>query len=173
MILMPYVSALYFRLSAREVPNMASSVNPMSRVLDLARLAAAAGEVPVGALVFDPLTDEIIAEAHNAPIEGHDPTAHAEILALRRAGQRRGNYRLNGLHLYVSLEPCAMCAGAISLARISKLIFAACDPKGGAVLHGPRFFDQPTCHWKPEIEQDAAAGEISSEMLRDFFKGRR
>ncbi len=145
----------------------------MSRVLELARLAADAGEVPVGALVFDPVTQEIVAEAHNAPIAGHDPTAHAEILAMRRAGLARDNYRLNGLHLYVSLEPCAMCAGAISLARISKLIFAACDPKGGAVLHGPRFFEQLTCHWRPEVEQDTVAGEIASELLRDFFKARR
>lgn len=148
-------------------------VNPMSRVLELARQASQAGEVPVGALVFDPLTGEIIAEGHNAPVAGHDPTAHAEIMVLRRAGAVRENYRLTGLHLYVSLEPCAMCAGATSLARISKLIFAACDPKGGAVIHGPRFFEQPTCHWRPEIEQDVAAGEIASELLRDFFKARR
>src|SRR3990167_768805 len=110
---------------------------PMSRALELARLAAAAGEVPVGAVIVDPATGEIVGEGANAPVMAHDPTAHAEIIALRSAAAKLGNYRLTGLTLYVTLEPCAMCAGAISLARIGKLIFAASDPKGGAILHGP------------------------------------
>ena len=100
----------------------------MTRALELARQAAEAGEVPVGAVVVDPETGAIVGEGANCPIAGHDPTAHAEIIALRAAAAARGNYRLTGLHLYVTLEPCAMCAGAISFARIGKLVFAACDP---------------------------------------------
>jgi tRNA(adenine34) deaminase len=147
--------------------------DPMDRALQLARAAAAAGEVPVGAVIIDPETGEIVAEGANAPISGHDPTAHAEIIALRMAAAARGNYRLTGLTMYVTLEPCAMCAGAISLARIGKLVFGACDPKGGAVIHGARFFEQPTCHWRPEVEQDEARGEAASQLLKDFFKARR
>jgi tRNA(adenine34) deaminase len=152
---------------------MTITLSPMARALELAGLAAAAGEVPVGAVVVAPATGEIIAEGANQPIAAHDPTAHAEIVALRAAAARRGNYRLTDLHLYVTLEPCAMCAGAISLARIGKLVFAACDPKGGAVIHGARYFEQPTCHWRPEVEQDEAAGEAASALLRDFFRARR
>lgn len=152
---------------------MTITLSPMARALELAGLAAAAGEVPVGAVVVDPATGEIIAEGANQPIAAHDPTAHAEIVALRAAAARRGNYRLTDLHLYVTLEPCAMCAGAISLARIGKLVFAACDPKGGAVIHGARYFEQPTCHWRPEVEQDEGAGEAASALLRDFFRARR
>jgi tRNA(Arg) A34 adenosine deaminase TadA len=124
-------------------------------------------------VVVDPATGEIVAEGANQPISGHDPTAHAEIVALRAAAAKRGNYRLTDLHLYVTLEPCAMCAGAISLARIGKLVFAACDPKGGAVIHGARFFEQPTCHWRPGVEQDETAGETASALLKDFFLARR
>tara|TARA_R110002020_G_scaffold83397_2_gene207462 strand:+ start:377557 stop:377997 length:441 start_codon:yes stop_codon:yes gene_type:complete len=145
----------------------------MARALELAGMAAAAGEVPVGAVIVDPATGEIVAEGANAPIAGHDPTAHAEIVALRAAAAKLGNYRLTDLHMYVTLEPCAMCAGAISLARIGKLVFAACDPKGGAVIHGARFFEQPTCHWRPEVAQDEAAGETASALLKDFFRARR
>ena len=152
---------------------MTITLSPMARALELAGLAAAEGEVPVGAVVVDPATGEIIAEGANQPIAAHDPTAHAEIVALRAAAARRGNYRLTDLHLYVTLEPCAMCAGAISLARIGKLVFAACDPKGGAVIHGARYFEQPTCHWRPEVAQDEAAGEAASALLRDFFRARR
>ncbi len=129
--------------------------------------------MPVGAVIIDPETGEIVAEGANRPIGSNDPTAHAEIVALRAAAEKLGNYRLTGLHMYVTLEPCAMCAGAISLARIGKLIFAACDPKGGAVIHGARFFEQPTCHWRPDYEQDEAAGEAASALLKDFFKARR
>jgi tRNA(Arg) A34 adenosine deaminase TadA len=120
----------------------------MSRALDLARAAATAGEVPVGAVIIDPATGEIIGEGANAPVMAHDPTAHAEIIALRSAASRLGNYRLTGLHLYVTLEPCAMCAGAISFARIGKVIYAASDPKGGAVLGGPKSSRTPRTIWR-------------------------
>ena len=116
---------------------------------------------------------EIIAEGNNRVTTDNDPTAHAEIRAIRAAAASLGNYRLPGLHLYVTLEPCAMCAGAISFARLSKIVFAAADPKGGAVLHGPKFFEQPTCHWHPEVEQDFAHAEDAGQMLTDFFKARR
>ena len=133
-----------------------------------AQAAAARGEAPIGAVVADPATGEVLAKAGNAPISSADPTAHAEILALREAAARLGNYRLTGLTLYVTLEPCAMCAGAISHARIGRLVYGAEDPKGGAVTHGPRFFEQPTCHWRPEGEGGLFAEE-SAMMLRDFF----
>ena len=152
---------------------MSVVVSPMERALTLARQAAVAGEVPVGAVVVDPLTGKIVGEGRNGPIAAHDPTAHAEIVALRAAGRASENYRLPGLDLYVTLEPCCMCAGAISFARIRKLIFAATDPKGGAVLHGPRFFEQPTCHWRPEVAQDESNAAEASEILRSFFKARR
>lgn len=159
--------------SGRDGEEMMSTSDPMQRALALARQAAELGEVPVGAVVMDPATGEIIAEAHNQPISDHDPTAHAEIVAMRAAAKAIGNYRLPGLHLYVTLEPCVMCAGAMSLARISKLIFAADDPKGGGVLHGPKFFDQPTCHWRPEVEQDQTHAEEAGQLLKDFFRARR
>lgn len=145
----------------------------MRRALSLAREAGLSDEVPVGAVVVDPDTGEIVGEGHNRPIATHDPTAHAEIMALRDAAERRQNYRLTGLHLYVTLEPCAMCAGAISFARISKLVFAAGDPKGGAVMHGPKLFEQPTLHWRPDWEQDMASAVEAGAMLQDFFRARR
>ena len=145
----------------------------MRRALDLAGAAAARGEVPVGAVVVDPASGEIVGEGANGPIGAHDPTAHAEIVALRQAARELENYRLPGLHLYTTLEPCAMCAGAISFARIGKLIFAADDPKGGAVVHGPRFFEQATCHWRPEVEQDVDNSEAAGALLKSFFKARR
>ena len=145
----------------------------MQRALTLAHQAAALGEVPVGAVIFDPETGEIVAEAHNQPIADHDPTGHAEIRALRAAAEKRQNYRLPGLHLHVTLEPCVMCAGAISFARLEKVIFAADDPKGGGVVHGPKFFEQPTCHWRPEVEQDLEHAEEASDVLRSFFRARR
>ena len=144
----------------------------MRIALDLAQAAARAGETPVGAVVFDPATGEVLGRGSNSPIAGHDPTAHAEILALREAAGRRGNYRLTGLELFVTLEPCAMCAGAISHARIGRLVFGASDPKGGAVIHGPRFFEQPTCHWRPAVEGGLLADE-SAALLKGFFKARR
>lgn len=143
----------------------------MSLALDAARAAADAGEVPVGAVVVSP-KGNILAEAGNAPIASSDPTAHAEVRALRMAARRLGNYRLPGCRLYVTLEPCAMCAGAISFARLDRLVIAASDPKGGAVWHGPRFFEQPTCHWRPEVVQGPFAEE-AGDLLRAFFSERR
>jgi tRNA(Arg) A34 adenosine deaminase TadA len=146
---------------------------PLMRIaLEEAQAAAASGETPVGALIVDPATGEVIARAGNGPIGAHDPTAHAEILAMRAAAEKLGNYRLTGLTLIVTLEPCAMCAGAISHARIGRVVFGAEDPKGGALLHGPKFFDQPTCHWRPEITGGVLAEE-SAELLRGFFRERR
>ncbi|MGZ5986613.1 MAG: nucleoside deaminase [Caulobacteraceae bacterium] len=144
----------------------------MRIALDAAQAAAARGETPVGAVVIDPATDEIIAVAGNDPIGAHDPTAHAEILAMREAARKLGNYRLTGLTLVVTLEPCAMCAGAISHARIGRLVFGAEDPKGGAVVNGPRFFEQSTCHSRPLVASGVLADE-SSAMLKAFFKARR
>jgi tRNA(Arg) A34 adenosine deaminase TadA len=144
----------------------------MRIALEEAQAAAARGEAPVGAVVRDPATGEILARAANAPIGLNDPSAHAEILALRAAARRLGNYRLTGLELFVTLEPCAMCAGAISHARIGRLVFGAADAKGGAVVHGPRFFDQPTCHWRPAVVGGVLADE-SSALLREFFRARR
>jgi tRNA(Arg) A34 adenosine deaminase TadA len=144
----------------------------MRIALDAAQAAAAAGETPVGAVIVDPATGEVVAVGANQPIGSHDPTAHAEIVAMREAARKRGNYRLTGLTLVVTLEPCAMCAGAISHARIGRVVFGAEDPKGGAVTHGPRFFEQPTCHWRPQVEGGVLADE-SSAMLKAFFKARR
>jgi tRNA(adenine34) deaminase len=144
----------------------------MRIALEAAQAAAERGETPVGAVVVDPATGETLAVAANGPIGLADPTAHAEILALREAARRVGNYRLTGLTLVVTLEPCAMCAGAVSHARIGRLVFGAEDPKGGAVLHGPRFFDQPTCHWRPQVAGGVLAEE-SAALLRGFFRERR
>jgi tRNA(Arg) A34 adenosine deaminase TadA len=144
----------------------------MERALELARQAASAGEAPVGAVIADQSTGRIVSEAHNSPIGFNDPTAHAEILALRAASANLRNYRLPGLTLYVTLEPCAMCAGAISHARISRLVFGAHDEKGGAVLNGVRFFDQPTCHSRPEVDA-GLLGTASSDLLRAFFRAKR
>ncbi|HEX3700610.1 MAG TPA: tRNA adenosine(34) deaminase TadA [Phenylobacterium sp.] len=144
----------------------------MRIALDAAQAAAAGGETPVGAAVVDPASGEVIAVGANGPIGAHDPTAHAEIVALREAARRLGNYRLTGLTLVVTLEPCAMCAGAISHARIGRLVFGAEDPKGGGVLNGARVFDQATCHWRPEVTGGVLAKE-SAELLRGFFRERR
>jgi tRNA(adenine34) deaminase len=135
-----------------------------------AKAAGSRGEVPVGAVLT--LNGAVLAQDGNRIVERHDPTAHAELLVLRAGAAALGNERLTGATLYVSLEPCAMCAGAVAMARVARLVFAACDPKGGAVLHGPRFFEQPTCHHRPEIVQagDAAA---AGEILRAFFRERR
>ncbi len=144
----------------------------MRIALDLAQAAAAAGEAPIGAVVIDPATGDVLGAAHNAPIGLSDPTAHAEIRALRQAAEKTGNYRLTGMSLFVTLEPCAMCAGAISHARIGRLVFGAGDPKGGAVLHGPRLFEQPTLHWRPVVESGLYAEE-SAALLKGFFRARR
>ena len=144
----------------------------MRIALEEAQAAAARGEAPIGAVVVDPATGEILARAANGPIALNDPSAHAEILALRSAAARIGNYRLTGLTLVVTLEPCAMCAGAISHARIGRLVFGATDAKGGAVVSGGRFFEQPTCHWRPEVT-GGVLGEESSALLKGFFRERR
>lgn len=144
----------------------------MRIALEAAQAAAAAGETPVGAVIVDPGSGEVVAVGANQPIGSHDPTAHAEIVALREAARKLGNYRLTGLTLFVTLEPCAMCAGAISHARIGRLVFGAEDPKGGAVVNGPRFFDQPTCHWRPTVGGGVLAEE-SSALLKGFFQARR
>ncbi len=143
----------------------------MKLALDEARKAADLGEAPIGAVLVD-AGGEIIASAGNAPIETHDPTGHAEIRAMRAAGQALGNYRLTETTLYVTLEPCAMCAGAIAHARIKRLVIAASDPKGGAIWHGPKYFEQSTCHWRPEVVEGPFAPE-ASQMLKDFFRARR
>ena len=140
--------------------------------LEEAQAAGEAGEVPVGAVVFDPVTGAVIARAANAPISRRDPTAHAEILALRQAAEKLGNYRLTGLAMAVTLEPCAMCAGAISHARIGRLVFGAEDAKGGAVVNGGRFFEQDTCHWRPEVI-GGVLSEESAALLKSFFRSRR
>jgi tRNA(Arg) A34 adenosine deaminase TadA len=145
----------------------------MRQALALAREAALRGEAPVGCIIVDERSGETIAQGSNSPIALHDPTAHAEILAIREAAEKLGNYRLRaGLTLLVTLEPCAMCAGAISQARIARLVYGAEDPKAGAVAHGPRFFEQPTCHWRPKIVSGVCASE-AAELLRAFFRERR
>ena len=143
---------------------------PMRRALDLAREAADAGEVPVGAVVT--LGEDIVAEARNAMRGSTDPTAHAEIEALRAAGAALGSSRLDQCTLWVTLEPCAMCAAAIALARVKALRFAAEDPKGGGVVHGPRIFALPTCHHRPDVLGGIGEGE-SAALLRAFFAERR
>lgn len=144
----------------------------MRMALDLAQAAADAGEVPVGAVVVDEVTGTVVATGANGPVAAHDPTAHAEIVALRAAALATGNYRLTGLTLYVTLEPCAMCAGAVSHARIGRVVWGADDPKGGAVIHGPRLFEQPTLHSRPTTEGGLLAEEAAS-ILRGFFRERR
>jgi tRNA(adenine34) deaminase len=143
---------------------------PMRAALDGAAAAAKAGEVPVGAVIVR--DGQIIASAANAPRMLHDPTAHAEMLAIREAARILGRERLEDCDLWVTLEPCAMCAGAIAHARIARLYYGASDPKGGAVEHGPRFFAQPTCHHRPEIYAGIGEGEAGA-LLRDFFRQRR
>ncbi|WP_373476020.1 tRNA adenosine(34) deaminase TadA [Sphingorhabdus sp.] len=142
----------------------------MEEALALARSAAASGEVPVGAIVVK--DGQIIGRGANRPLESHDPTAHAEIIALREAAAALGNDRLTGCELWVTLEPCAMCAGAIAHARIARLYYGAEDPKGGAVTHGPRLFDQPTLHHRPEVYAGIAADEAAG-LLKAFFAARR
>jgi tRNA(Arg) A34 adenosine deaminase TadA len=140
--------------------------------LDRAQAAADAGEVPVGAVIVDETSGQVVASGSNSPVAGHDPTAHAEIVAMRAAAAALGNYRLTGLTLYVTLEPCAMCAGAISHARIGRVVWGADDPKGGAVVHGPRLFEQPTLHHRPTVEGGVLADEAAG-LLRSFFRARR
>ncbi|HEX6741244.1 MAG TPA: nucleoside deaminase [Sphingomicrobium sp.] len=143
---------------------------PMRRALDLAAEAAADGEVPVGAVVTR--GDEVIAETRNAMRGSSDPTAHAEMEAIRAAAARLGTSRLDQCTMWVTLEPCAMCAAAIALARFNELRFGAEDPKGGGVVHGARIFTQPTCHHRPDVLGGIGEAE-SAELLRGFFAERR
>lgn len=143
---------------------------PMALALAQARLAAAGGEVPVGAVVVR--HGEVIAAAHNAPRALHDPTAHAEILAMRTAAAALGSERLTDCDLWVTLEPCPMCAGAIVHARIARVYYAAPDPKGGAVEHGARLFEQPGCLHRPEVYSGMGEAE-SAALLKGFFAGKR
>ncbi len=143
----------------------------MALALAEAETAAARGEVPVGAALAA-ADGTLLARAGNRIVELRDPTAHAEILVIRTAAAALGNERLTGTTLYVTLEPCALCAGAISFARIARLVFAAEDPKGGAVLHGPRFFTQPTCHHRPLVSR-GGNDEVAGNLLRAFFRARR
>jgi tRNA(adenine34) deaminase len=142
----------------------------MARALALARVAADAGEVPIGAVVVR--RDEIVGEAHNSPRSLSDPTAHAELLAIRRAAEALGQERLSECDLYVTLEPCAMCAGAIAHARIARLYYGAADPKGGAVEHGARVFEHPQSLHRPEVYSGIGENEAAA-LLRTFFAARR
>lgn len=150
---------------------MSAHPSPMALALAEAEAAAAAGEVPVGAVLVD-RDGEVLARAGNRVECDRDPTAHAEMLVLRRAAALLGAPRLADCDLWVTLEPCAMCAGAIALARLRRLYFAAGDPKGGAVEHGPRIFDQPTTHHRPEI-YGGIDERRAAELLRGFFRNRR
>ncbi len=143
---------------------------PMAAALEQASLAAAVGEVPIGAVIVR--SGAIICAAHNAPRALHDPTAHAEILAIREAARLLGQERLEDCELWVTLEPCAMCAGAIAHARIKRLYYAAPDAKGGAVEHGARVFEQDQCLHRPEVYAGMGEAE-AADMLRTFFSARR
>ena len=144
----------------------------MRIALALAQAAAERGEAPIGAAIIDPATGSVIAAAANAPIAGHDPTAHAEILAIRAAAAVLGQDRLDNCELWVTLEPCAMCAGAIVHARLARVYYGAADPKGGAVEHGARLFDQPGCLHRPDVYPGFGAGD-SAALLKEFFAARR
>jgi tRNA(Arg) A34 adenosine deaminase TadA len=147
-----------------------TSMTPMELAMEAAREAALRGEVPVGAVITQ--NGEVVAIAGNRTIADRDPTAHAEILVIREAAAKIGSERLIGCDVHVTLEPCAMCAGAISFARIRRLYYAAGDEKGGAVDHGPRFFSQPTCHHAPEVYGGIQENE-AAELLKAFFAARR
>jgi len=161
-------AALSFAIMSGKAKGTGSGNGPMALALALARKAARLGEVPVGAVVVEAATGRVLAAAHNRTETDCDPCAHAEILAIRSAAAVRGAPRLPDCDLYVTLEPCAMCAAAIAFARIRRLVFGAFDPKGGAVDHGPRLFAQPTVHHRPEVVGGVAEGECAA-ILRDFF----
>ena len=159
-------------MSGTPAETLPPGASPMDLALEEARLAAQRAEVPVGAVVMERASRRIVARAGNETEARRDPTAHAEILAIRQAAETLGRSRLVGCDLYVTLEPCAMCAGAIALARLDRLYFGAADPKGGAVLHGVRLFDRPTCHHRPDI-YDGLGERESAALLRQFFADRR
>ena len=144
----------------------------MRLALEEAKLAAARDEVPVGAVLVHEPSQEIITQAGNRTRELKDPTAHAEILTIREACKIQDAQRIPNTILYVSLEPCSMCTTAISFARIERLVFGASDPKGGGVIHGTKFYEQPTCHWKPKVEYGLFADECG-QILKDFFRSKR
>ncbi len=149
-----------------------ASLNYMEMALEQARLAADRGEVPVGAVVVDGQSNEILAAAGNRVLELKDPTAHAEMLAIRQATRKTGSERLVDVDIYVTLEPCPMCATAMSFARIRRLYYGASDAKGGGVEHGPRIFSQETCHHAPEVI-GGINETVAASLLRDFFSERR
>ncbi len=149
-----------------------TSLEYMQRALELARQAAARDEVPIGCVIVDPANDTIIAEAYNLSQHIEDATAHAEIKAIQEACRQTGSNRLRGLDMYVTLEPCTMCAAAISFARIENLYFGAADAKGGAVISGVRFYEQPTCHHRPHVHQGLLQEECSA-LLKEFFRQKR
>lgn len=144
----------------------------MHRALELAQQAAQQDEVPIGCIIVDPQTGDIIAESYNLSQHIEDATAHAEIKAIQTACRKIGFNRLRGLDMYVTLEPCTMCAAAISFARIENLYFGATDVKGGAVVSGVQFYEQPTCHHKPHVHSGLLSDECS-QILKDFFKNKR
>ncbi len=145
---------------------------PMKLALDEAAAASRAGEVPVGAVLIDGASGEVLARAHNRVDELADPTAHAEMLVIREVATARGAKRLETCDLYVTLEPCPMCATAISFARLRRVYYGAPDPKGGGVEHGPRIFTQKTCHHRPEV-YSGIEEETAASLLREFFRERR
>ena len=151
---------------------MTAKSTPMDLALGEARLAFERGEVPVGAVIVDADTGQVIAAAGNRTEEDNDPTAHAELLAIRHATGNEARTRLENCDLYVTLEPCAMCAAAISLARIRRLYFAAYDPKSGGVEHGAKVYEHATCHHRPEVIGGLSESEAAG-LLKDFFKGKR
>lgn len=144
----------------------------MRLALEEANAAALCDEVPIGAVLVDPQSGAVVARAGNRTRTLHDPAAHAEMLVIRSACATAQAQRIPGLHLYVTLEPCAMCAAAISFARIERVIFGAPDPKGGGVAHGGKFYEQPTCHWRPEVTGGILQQECG-DILRVFFKQKR
>lgn len=144
----------------------------MQRAYELAQMAAAQDEVPIGCVIVDPASENIVAESFNLSQHSEDATAHAEIKAIQQACAKLGLNRLRGLDLYVTLEPCTMCAAAISFARIENLYFGAADPKGGAVISGVKFYEQPTCHHRPKVHAGLMEEECSA-LLKNFFKAKR
>jgi len=144
----------------------------MRLALEEANAARSRDEVPIGAVLIETASGEVIARAGNRTRELYDPSAHAEMLVIREACEKAGAQRIPGHSLYVTLEPCAMCAATISFARIERVIIGALDPKGGGVLHGGQFYDQPTCHWRPEVSSGLIEQECG-DILRDFFRSKR
>ena len=154
------------------LPKAAKNTDPMTLALAEAGRAAARGEVPVGAVLVDSASGQVLAAAGNRVEELHDPTAHAELLVLRAAAVAGASKRLPLADLYVTLEPCPMCAQAISFARLRRVYYGAYDPKGGGVDHGPHIFEQPTCHHRPEIYGGIRESE-AGDLLKEFFRARR